>query len=75
MYTRVYCIQVDSVVNRKSVLTTEDMVSIAANLTESVVTSYHMTAADISTSTAILHQMAKAEPKNVKETETMLKVG
>lgn len=51
------------------------MVSIAANLTESVVTSYHMTAADISTSTAILHQMAKAKPKNVKETETMLKVG
>ncbi|XP_071120942.1 adhesion G protein-coupled receptor L3-like isoform X1 [Mytilus edulis] len=64
---------VDSVINHKSVPTTEDMVSIAANLTESVVTSYHMTAADISTSTAILHQMAKAKPKNVKETETMLK--
>lgn len=64
---------VDSIINRKSFPTTEDMVLIAANLTESVVSSYHMTAADISTSTAILQHMVKAKPKNVKETETMLR--
>jgi hypothetical protein len=50
------------------------MISIAANLTESVVSSSDMSAADISTSTSILHQVIRGNPETVWETETLIKV-
>lgn len=54
--------------------TTEDMLSIAANLTESLVAVVDVSAADISASTNILHQVVRVKPKSSRDAETVLKV-
>lgn len=63
----------NSIETSKENPTVEDMISIAANLTESVVSSSDMSAADISTSTSILHQVIRGNPETVWETETLIK--
>lgn len=64
---------IDSIVATDKIPTAEDVISIAANLTENIVSSRDMTAADISTSATILQQVVKGKTETVKETETILK--
>lgn len=62
----------ESVTSNKKA-TSEDMLSVAANLTESLVSIDDVSAADVSVSTNILRQVSRVKPKVAREAETVLK--